>query len=151
MEIKANTVVQQLYQYMVLSLTHTQALYMFNNPTMEWTKGKQLAVYPRRNSCKMSETAGTQTHRVEYPAASECSKRRRDELTQVEKCMTWHFRKFTTECYRQQTNKTKKHKPSHGEEHMCTYTAGKLAPANDSQFADPQSAHMAPLPLLIRD
>lgn len=64
MEINADTALQKLSQYMLVSLTYKQALYIFNNPTMECTKGKQLAVYPHRNSCKMSEITGTWTHRV---------------------------------------------------------------------------------------
>lgn len=58
MEVNANNAVQKLNRYTLLSLTYTRALYMFNNPKMECTKDKQLAVYPRRNSCKMSETVG---------------------------------------------------------------------------------------------
>lgn len=61
MEINADTVLQKLNQYMFFSLTYKQALYMFNNSTTECTKGKQLAVYPYRNSCKMSESICTRT------------------------------------------------------------------------------------------
>lgn len=64
MEINSDTALQKLNQYMLFSLTYTPALYMFNHPTMECTKGKQLAVYPPRNSCKMSESIGTRTHRA---------------------------------------------------------------------------------------
>lgn len=47
--------------------------------------------------------------------------------------------------------KPKQDKYSHGKEHMGANAAGMPVAANDSQFADPQSAHMAPRPLLIRD
>lgn len=64
MGINADTALQKLNQYMLFSLTYKQTLYMFNNPTMECTKGKQLAVFPHRNSCKMSESIGTRQQRV---------------------------------------------------------------------------------------
>lgn len=61
-EISANSAAWKLHQYMLFSLTHTQTLYMFNSPTTECTKDKQLAMDPHRNRRKMSETVGSWTH-----------------------------------------------------------------------------------------
>lgn len=48
-EISANSAAWKLNQYMLFSLTYTRTLHMFNSPTMEWTKDKQLAMDPHRN------------------------------------------------------------------------------------------------------
>lgn len=89
MEINSDTALQKLNQYMLFSLTYKQALYMCNHPTMECTKGKQLAAYPHRNSCKMSESIGTRTHRA-VPRSLPVEQKEGwggDQLTQVEKRM----------------------------------------------------------------
>lgn len=99
MEINSDTALQKLNQYMRCSLTYKQALDMCNHPTTEYTKGKQLAVYPHRNSWKMSESIGTSTHRA-VPRCLPVEPKEGglgvggDQLTQVEKPMIWYFRQF---------------------------------------------------------
>lgn len=68
---------------------------MFNNPTMECTKGKQLAVCPHKYRCKWKYwRADTQSRTT---AACQSSKRKRDKVTRVEPRMIGRFRDFQSE------------------------------------------------------
>lgn len=140
-EVNANNAVQKLNRYTLLSLAYTRALYMFNNPKMECTKDKQLAVYPRRDSRKNVRNCRQSCH----PPHRRAANRRRGKRTQVGKTygISGSSQLNATDI---RPSAHKSGKSSHGKGHMCTYTVAVLTP-----HADPWLAHMEPRPLLIRD
>lgn len=128
LEISANSAAWKLNQYMLFSLTHTQTLYMFNSPTMECTKDKQLAMDPHRNRGKMSETVGTWTHGG--PAASERGGKEAGQTDPGGKNIRLDISGSSdTECSRHQAVTVQKSTQStHGKGHTCTYTGAVHAP-----------------------